>query len=529
MSGLTTSRRGFIGYGVGGAALAAWPAWAQSADLDEAAIDAIVQPFLAKFEVPGIAVAIVRPGKPDFAKGYGVRTLGQPGAVDAHTLFGIASNSKAFTAASLAILVDEGKIGWDEPVVRYLPEFKMYDAAVTQMMTVRDLLVHRSGLALGAGDLMQFPETTHSLADILHGLQYLKPARGFRAGYAYDNILYLVAGMLITKISGRSWEDFVTTRLLRPLGMDESVPARSLIRTANVAGRHARLGPPLRGMGPVRVVQPDEQDKIDAAGGINASAHDINRWLHVQMEQGKLPDGKRLWSEAQAKEMWTPQTITSSSAGPTADQPQRPVLQAYALGWFVQGYRGHRLMSHSGGLQGQVTQQAMLPELGCAVAVYTNTEAGSASLGLRNALLDRLIGTPPFDWVAFTQARVAASEKEAMEMTGGSAPKPAPGGLSLPLDAYVGRYRDPWYGDIVVARKGQGLTIDFTRTLAFKSVLEPWGPEAFRTRFAEGVGEDAVVMFAVANGKVTGVTMKPLSPLADFSFDFQHLGFVPVK
>ncbi len=528
MTALTTTRRAFLGYGAAGAALAAWPARSQAAPLDEPAIDALVQSFLTTFQVPGMAVAIVRPGQPDFAKGYGVRVLGRPDRVDAHTLFGIASNSKAFTAASLALLVDAGKVGWDEPVVRYLPEFKMYDAAVTQMMTVRDLLVHRSGLALGAGDLMQFPETTHSVADILHGLQYLKPARGFRAGYAYDNILYIVAGILIARVSGQSWEDFVASRLLGPLGMDESVSSRSRIRTANVAGRHARLGPPLRGMGPMRVVQPDEEDKIDAAGGINASAHDITRWFHVQLALGKLPDGRRLWSEAQSREMWTPQTITSSSPGPTPDQPQRPVLAGYALGWGVQDYRGHRLLSHSGGLSGQVTQQAMLPELGCAIAVYTNVEDGT-SAALRNALLDRLVGAPAFDWVAWQKARVAKSEKEAMDETGGGLPKAPAGGPSLPLDAYAGRYRDPWYGDIVVARTGQGLTIDFTRTLAFKSALEPWGPESFRTHFPEGVGEDAVVIFAVVDGKITGVTMRPLSPLADFSYDFQHLAFVPVK
>jgi CubicO group peptidase (beta-lactamase class C family) len=371
MDDIIASRRGFIGYGAGAAMLAAWPAWGQALDPDEAAIDALVQSYLVKFGVPGIAVAIVRPGRPDFARGYGVRTLGKPGAIDAHTLFGIASNSKAFTAAALAILVDEGKVAWDESVVRYLPEFRMYDPAVTRMMTVRDLLVHRSGLALGAGDLMQFPATTHRLEGILHGLQYLKPERGFRTGYAYDNILYLVAGILITRITGQSWEDFVTARLLRPLGMDESVAARSRIRTANLAGRHARLGPPLRGMGPVRVVQPDEQDKIDAAGGINASAADIAHWFHAQLALGKLPDGKRLWSEAQARQMWAPQTITGSGTGPTTDQPQRAVLTAYALGWFVQDYRGRRLLSHSGGLTGQVTQQALLPEQGCAVAVYT--------------------------------------------------------------------------------------------------------------------------------------------------------------
>ena len=160
MSGLQLGRRSILAGSLSGLMLAARPAWGRAAALPDGEIDAIVRSFMATFQAPGVAVAIVRPGQPDFARGYGVRTLGKAGAVDAHTLFGIASNSKAFTAAALAILVDEGKVGWDEPVTRYIPEFRMSDPVVTQLMTVRDLLVHRSGLALGAGDLMEFPETT---------------------------------------------------------------------------------------------------------------------------------------------------------------------------------------------------------------------------------------------------------------------------------------------------------------------------------------------------------------------------------
>jgi CubicO group peptidase (beta-lactamase class C family) len=525
---ITASRRAVLAGGIGGLCLGAFPSLARARTDDGAAIDALAQEFLTRFEVPGLAVAVIRPGQPDHVRGYGVRTLGRSDPVDTHTLFGIASNSKAFTAAALAILVDEGKLGWDEPVVRYLPDFEMFDPAVTRMMTVRDLLVHRSGLGLGEGDLMEFPATTHSVQDIVHGLRYLKPERGFRAGYAYDNVLYIVAGTLIAKLGGQSWEDFVTARLLRPLGMTESVAGFGHLAGRNVAGRHARLGPPLRGMGPMRVVRPDEQDKIDAAGGINASVHDIVSWFRAQLAHGRLPGGGRLWSERQADEMWTPQTITSSSGGPTPDMPTQPVIAGYALGWFVQDYRGHRLVSHSGGLTGQVTQHALLPELGGAIAVYTNEETGVASLGLRNALLDRLIGAPPFDWAAAMSRRRDEQRSEALKTLGGGL-KPPPGGPTLPLDRYAGRYRDPWYGDVVVARRGAGLAIDFTRTPVFKGALEPWGTDAFRTRFPEGVGEDAVVSFAVAGGIVTGVTMKALSPLADFSFDFQHLAFQPVR
>ena len=496
--------------------------------LTEAQIDALAEAFRARFDVPGLAVTIVRPGMAPFAKGYGQRRLDRPGAVDAHTLFGIASNSKAYTAALLAMLVDAGKLQWDAPVRRYLPEFQLHDPEVTRMFTVRDLLIHNSGLPLGAGDLMVFPATSHTLADILHGLRYLKPTTGFRTTYAYDNQLYLVAGMIVTRLTGLSWADAVTERILKPLGMTESVAVLSRVHGENVAGRHARLGPPVRGMGPMQTVSANEQDKIGAAGGINASAHDAAKGLAVQLAKGKLPDGSRLWSEAQAGEMWTPRTITANGKGPDADTPSRSVISAYALGWGVSEYRDQRLLSHSGGLQGQVTQQALLPELGCGLAVYTNVEDGYASVGLRNALLDRLIGAPETDWLAISTRRRETIQNEALQDWKDGGPVKPEGGPSLPLAAYAGRYRDPWYGEIVVREAGGALAIDFVPTPAFRGPLEPWGKDAFRTRFASTDAEDAVVHFAVAGGRVTKVTMKALSPLADFSFDFHDLAFVPV-
>ena len=528
MTGFASNRRSFLVGGVSGITLAARPSWGAPPALVEDEVSGLAKRFMAAFDTPGVAVAIVRSGQPEFTRGYGVRTLGQPAKIDQHTLFGIASNSKAFTAAALAMLVDEGKVGWDEPVTRYIPEFRMSDPFATQMMTVRDLLVHRSGLALGAGDLMQFPHTDFTAEDMLRGLQYLKLERSFRSGYAYDNILYIVAGILIQRVSAQSWVDFITARLLRPLGMTETVATIGRIHTDNVAGRHARLGPPVRGMGPMRVVAPDEDEKIAAAGGINTNVHDIPAWFRVQLNHGLLPDGQRLWSAAQADEMWKPQTIVHSGPGASAAKPDASVMQGYALGWFVQDYRGQRMVAHDGGLTGQVTRQALLPELGCAVAVYTNVEDGYCALGIRNAILDRLVGAPPFDWLSAMQKRRDEIQAEALKESGGGAPRKPVGGPSLPLSAYAGRYRDPWYGDVVVAFRDNGLTIDFTHTAVFKSKLEAWGPDAFRTHFPPEAGEDAVVRFTVADGKVTSVTMKPLSPLADFSFDFQHLNLKPV-
>jgi CubicO group peptidase (beta-lactamase class C family) len=517
---LVLSRRGALALGVGGIAVAARPSWAWQAPAAEA--DRIVAAFMSEFEIPGIGVAIVRPGQPVFTRGFGVRTLGRPERVDENTLCAIASNSKSFVAASLAMLVEEGKLGWDEPVVKYMPDFQMSDPAVTRMMTVRDLLVHRSGLALGAGDLMFFPESDHKRAEFLQGLRHLPLARGFRSGYAYDNILYVIAGILVQRVSGMEWEDFVTARLLRPLGMPTAVADRSRLRTGNVVGRHARLGPPARGLGKLEVVQADESSAGSPAGGIQASVRDIVPWLQLQLGKGELPGGRGFWSKDQTTEMWTPQVITQSTHGPAADRPTRPVIQGYALGWFVQDYRGHRLINHSGGLSGQITYTALLPEQGIGLAVFSNTEDGVVS-GLRNALLDHLLGVSGFDWIAATRQNLNQNREEVLKVAGQGDFVAPPGGPTLPLAGYAGRYRDPWYGDIVISQRRGGLHVDFTRTPVFKSMLEPFGPDAFRTRFAKGAGEDAVVMFTVKDGQVAGVKMKALSPLADFSYDFHDL------
>jgi CubicO group peptidase (beta-lactamase class C family) len=502
---------------------------ATAAPSDMAAIDRIVLDFMAALEIPGAAVAVVAPGQAPYLKGYGVRALGRPEPVDIHTQFAIASNSKAFLSACLAMLVDEGKLGWEDPVLGHLPEFQMQDTDVTAMMTVRDLLVHRSGLPLGAGDLMQFPSGDHTREELLHALRYFKLARGFRTGYAYDNILYIVAGMLLERVSGKSWDVFVTERIFTPLAMADAVSNPILVRGANHAARHGRLGPPTRGFGPLEVIPPDETALVGPAGGINVSVVGIAPWLQVQLARGALPGGGRLWSEARAIDMWTPQTITSSGPGPTPEAPERSVISGYALGWGVSDYRGRRMIAHAGGLAGQVTRTTLLPDQGLAFVIYTNVEDANAVSALRYAILDHLLDAPAYDWIGKAKAKAAEEKAQVTALLGQGDFAPPPGGPSLALDRYVGRYRDPWYGDIVVARAASGLRIDFTRTPVFKSQLEPFGPDAFRTRFPRGAGEDAVVKFTIEGGVVSGVAMRPLSPLADFSFDFADLDFKPVR
>ena len=526
MAGQGLSRRELLGAGTAGALLAAVPSWAQS---PEPAIDAIVARFMSAFELPGIGIALVRPGQPPLTRGYGVRVLGRPEKVDENSLFGIASNTKAFTAAALAMLVEAGKLAWDEPLIRYMPDFALADAEATKMMSVRDLLCHRSGLALGAGDLMQFPKSDRAPAEFLRALPHLKLARGFRSGYAYDNILYVIAGLLIERISAMSWETFIASRIMRPLAMQESVANLPLVRTANIVGRHARLGPPFRGMGPLERVEPDEGPAVGAAGGMQVSVSDIVPWLQTQLGRGQAPGGPRLWSEQQSAEMWRPQVISSTSTGPDEDNPVRPVMQGYALGWVVQQYRDRRLVSHSGGLSGQVTYTCLLPEQGIGLAVYSNTEDGIPISMLRWALLDHLVAAETVDWMAVTRATIDRSQAEARAQAAGGEVRAPAGGPSLPLAAYAGRYRDPWYGDVLISEKGGRLAIDFTRTPAFKGPLEPWGPDTFRTRWAKGAGEDAVVTFRIGKGRPDGMAMKALSPLADFSYDFHDLDLKRVE
>ena len=521
---------------------------------DTAPLDAIIGRFMRAFQLPGVALAVAGPNGQAYVRGYGVRELGRPAPVDAHTSFAIASTSKAFLAACLAMLVDDGKLAWEDPVQRHLPEFQLSDPAAGAMMTVRDLLLHNSGLPLGAADLMQFPRSDHGIEEILAALRHFPLAAGFRSGYAYDNCLYLVAGMLLERVSGLSWDGFVAQRIFTPLGMTGAVGNPTLATGDNRAGRHARLGPPIIGMGALEQVTPDESALIGPAGGINCGAAALLPWLQVQLGRGALAGGQRLWSEAQAEQMWTPRTLIAAGPGPTVEQPQRSVLQAYAVGWGVSDYRGRRMITHGGALAGQTSRVTLLPEQGIAFALLSNSGDAEPLSGLRYALLDQLLNVPGHDWLNATRNAIAAAEAQVSALLGQGDFVAPEGGPNLPLERYAGRYRDAWYGDVEIGHDDDGLSIAFSRTPALRSRLEPFGADSFRTRFARGAAEDAVVRFHVADGEdsfnsrfapgaagdaaarftvaegvISHVTLRALSPLADFSFDYHDLMLVPVS
>ncbi len=522
---------------VGTTALAATPRLARAQGIGAretgqaaAAIDLYAQQVMAAFpDEPGLGICVVEDGQITLAKGYGVRRLGGTDKVTDSTLFGIASNTKAMTAALMAMLVEEGKVAWDEPVTKYLPTFQMSDPVVTKLLTVRDLLCHRSGLTLGAGDLMIWPSTVHTRAEIVAGMKYLPLGTGFRTGYAYDNVLYVVAGEVIAAVTGQPWEQVIQARILDPLKMADSVPLPSLIGGRPRAEPHARLGPPVRGMGPQTVLPFDGSfDSAGAAGGVNASPRDIGKWMQVQLGLGTTPGGVKLWTEASAREMWKPHTLTAWSDGPTVDNPARPSLQAYGLGWFVQDHRGEKLIWHTGGLAGFISYTGLLPGRKSGIMVMTNAEENTVFRSLRYGGPDRLQGRSDFDWIALSRkAQITSDAQLIKDAAAAVTPKGGGAAPTLPLAAYAGTYRDPWYGTITVSVAGKGkkagLKIAFDKTPVLKGALQLFDGDTFRTWFDDRSQEDAFVTFAVKDGVVTGATMKAVSPLADFSYDYQDL------
>lgn len=497
-------------------------------------LDRYVKRVFDTFETPGMAIAIVEKGKPPVLRTYGVRRMAEAARIDEQTLFSMGSTTKAFTSAVLAMLVDEGKLTWDSKVVDLLPGFRMYDSYASSEMTVRDLLVHRSGLGLGAGDLLFVPETTLTRAQIVEKLRHIKPATSFRSGYAYDNLLYVVAGQLIEAVCKDTWENIVRQRIFMPLQMEHTTTASATPPGANKGWPHARVSMPIRGAGPMTPLTTQMRfDNSAPAGSLNASIADVARWLELQLGRGLDPrTNVRLFSEVQAGEMWTAQTLIPVTPNPEPLKLAQANFRAYGLGWMYSDYRGQPIVSHGGGVLGSVALVVIVPGKDVAFAMMTNAEETSALAALQYRLLDHYLGLSSPDWIGalhgVRKARIAKGE-EVLAAAAASAPKQSGKGPSLPLEKYAGRYRDAWYGAVTIENGADGLSIRFEHTPAFVGKLEHVHYDTFRTRWADRtMTEDAYVTFSLQpDGSIATVSMKAISPLADFSFDFHDLLLKP--
>lgn len=489
------------------------------APLDVAALDATVARTLKAFDVPGIAVAVVKDGQVVLAKGYGVRSLATKEPVDANTLFGIASNTKAFTAAALGLLVEEGKLRWDDKVTDYIPEFKMYDPYVTAEFTVRDLLTHRSGLGLGAGDLMFFPDSSDfTVKDVIHNLRYFRPVSSFRSQFDYDNNLYLVAGEVVKRISGQSWAEFVEARLLKPLGMSRSAAGFARLPSpANVSEGYALVA------GQTQVVARYVNPMVGPAGGIYSSVADLSKWALMLLGAPGAP--APLLKPATLRELWTPQTILPVSPAPSTYNTH---FAAYGLGWFLRDVRGYKEVSHTGGLPGQVTQVTLLPELHLGIIVLTNQETAAITV-ITNHIEDLYLGLTGLDRVQEIVDRMKARANGADQATVAAYKQVALAQKAAPkrpdYSAYSGRYHDAWLGDVMVVPQGTQLWLKAKRAPRLLGQLLPYRGSTYVVRWKDrSFNADAFAVFTLdEQGRAASIKMKPISPATDFSYDFQDL------
>ena len=480
------------------------------------------------FEVPGLAVAVVKDGEVVLTRGYGVRRMDESAPVDEHTLFGIASNTKAFTAAALGILVDEGKIAWDDPVTKHVASFQMYDPYVTREMTVRDLLCHRSGLGLGAGDLLFWPPSTFSRDEILQRLRFIKPAHGFRSKFAYSNLMFVAAGQVVAAVTGSSWDDFVKQRIFGPLGMQATQTSVKLFHPGdNAATPHSNVE------GHLQAIPYTDINNSAPAGAINSNVSDMSRWVMTQLAAGRIPQSgdKRLFSERVSKEMWSAQTPLGVPDPPPGLEALRGNFSAYGLGWGLNEFRGHKVVSHTGGLPGFVSLVMMIPDIQLGIVVLTNQEAGGAFSAIGHRIADRYLGAPDTDWIAAFKNLDEKQRAEAEEkMSKQGAKRNADSKPSLPVVKYAGRYSDPWYGEITIAMERDAMVLRFNHTPGLVADLEHWQYDTFKARWRDrSLDADAFVTFALnPDGSISQMKMVPVSPLTDFSFDFQDLLFTPV-
>lgn len=487
-----------------------------------AAFDPMFDQARQQYALPGLAMAVVEDGQVIYQRTAGERRSGSGEAIDPDTLFKIASNSKAMTAALLARLVDRGALRWDDPVIRYLPQFRMHDPWVTRQMQVRDLLIHNSGLGLGAGDLMLWPEpNTFTRQDIVAGLAHLKPVTSFRSGYAYDNLMYVAAGEVAAAAGGRPYDQLLREEVFVPLGMDRcQVGAWSVANVGNVAQPHTRRD------GRNVVVQPDGDTSPDlpsmAAGGIRCSLKDMTRWMQVLLDPAVVPG----WlGAAQRRALWT--AHMPMPLGARQRQWDNAHFYAYGYGWRLSDMDGQWKVAHTGTLSGMYSSLALLPDRKVGVVILINGDAEDARTALMQAALKHYTAPAQARGV-LDYARLLRQEHQQRTDAGQVRPdtrarRPADPGAPR---AWQGRYRDPWLGQASLCPQGGQLRFSVDKSPGLQGRVMQLGSR-WLVQW-DTLGSDAEPWLQVEPGTPTTLTLRAIDPDIDFSYDYQDLQFTRI-
>src|SRR6056297_3137776 len=501
------------------------------AQVTEKHIDSIVNTAMGTMDnTVGFAIGVVKDGQIVHVKGYGTTSVDSKTGVTAHTPFGIASNSKAFTSAALALLVDQGKIKWEDKVIDYIPEFKMYNDYVTNNFNIQDLLTHRSGLGLGAGDLMIFPSgSDFTITDVLTSFQYFEPATAFRTQFDYDNLLYLVAGELTYRVSGRTWETFVDEEILKPLQMNNSFSSFSdAWKSGNYAVAHSFDGKMLKAIPNPKPDVNAKQKLNGAAGGIWASVNDMCKWMLVQLNEGNYGANleKTLYSEQQQQEMWRVHTPIKIQSDPML--PFKSNFSGYGLGWFLSDMNGFFKVEHSGLIAGMSSEVILIPELELGIVVLNNSEGADLMNGLMafNLLDEYLKLETGINWLEMTkglqqrrqQMRDSDSDKIWAKVESNK-------DVKIDKHNYVGVYKDDWFVKVEVFDKDGDLWFKCYKSPRLNGKMEFYEGNTFAIKWEyQDMKADALAIFSLdENGKAQNIKMKGISRFIDFSFDFQDL------
>ncbi len=494
-------------------------------------IDSIVGVSMNKFPQAGIGIAVIQDGEVTHLKGYGIRSADSGGQVDENTLFAIASNSKAFTTTALGILADQGKLSWDDKVIDHVPEFRMYAPFVTENFTIVDLLTHRSGLGLGAGDLMFFPPgADFTVDDVLRSFQYQKPVSAFRTKYDYDNLLYIVAGQIIHRLSGKSWDQFVEDEIMAKLGMKNSAGIyQNITNNANVAMPHSIEDNKIRQVETYK----KKNGSMAAAGGIYSSIKDMSKWVMMHLNKGAYGDSlnQTLISERNHKELWKIRTNIYND--PYGNWVYNSHYKGYGLGFFLEDQNGYTVIDHSGGLPGMLSMVTIIPELNAGIVVLTNSDPGGLSyFALTNDIKDEIIGVKDLQWLGWAEMRLdkRKSETDAVVNAVWEQVDKAKN-TKLDFNNYIGRYKDNWFGEIVIYEKEHELWFKSLRSPKLNGQMKFYKANTFAVAMEyQAMNCDAFVMFQLdENGKGISISMKGISPDIDFSFDFQDLDLKRVE